>query len=42
VALVFPAKLRDASPETLAGIAIGAEHYVHQTEWFRSQLRLIG
>ncbi len=42
VALGVPAKLRDASPETLAGIAIGAEHYVHQTEWFRSQLRLIG
>lgn len=42
VALGVPAKLREASPETLAGIAIGAEHYVHQTELFRSELRLIG
>jgi carbonic anhydrase/acetyltransferase-like protein (isoleucine patch superfamily) len=42
VALGVPAKLREATPETLAGIAIGAEHYVHQTELFRAQLRLIG
>ena len=42
VALGVPAKLREATPDTLAGIAIGAEHYVHQTELFRSQLRLIG
>jgi carbonic anhydrase/acetyltransferase-like protein (isoleucine patch superfamily) len=42
VALGVPAKLREASPDTLAGIAIGAEHYVHQTELFRAQLRLIG
>src|ERR1019366_2856451 len=32
VALGVPAKLREATPDTLAGIAIGAEHYVHQTE----------
>jgi carbonic anhydrase/acetyltransferase-like protein (isoleucine patch superfamily) len=42
VALGIPAQLREASPETLAGIGIGAEHYVHQAELFRSQLRLIG
>ncbi|HEX4246053.1 MAG TPA: gamma carbonic anhydrase family protein [Acidimicrobiales bacterium] len=42
VALGVPAKLREATADTRAGIAIGAEHYLHQTELFRSQLRLIG
>lgn len=42
VALGVPAKLREASPETLAGIAVGAQHYLHQTDRFRSELRLIG
>jgi carbonic anhydrase/acetyltransferase-like protein (isoleucine patch superfamily) len=42
VALGVPAKLREATADTRAGIAIGAEHFVHQSELFRSQLRLIG